>query len=575
MSNRSICFVTLGALALFSEHSWATELTGNMAAATYSYYDNVVIHDLTITGPPGSTLKIVVYGGSITVGANYVGFGVNGNGADGDPGANGTTTTYPGAGGVADIAYNLTLETWPPISDDVDAPQDWPIEVNRSIDLTGGSGGDGGDGYPAWLEAPCVFHAAQNGAAAAPGRKGGTLTIRATGRIEIIAGVNVSGGKGGDGGSGGDAGLPAPGDVAGTATDGQPGGAAGSIILEHTVSAPSSANCILSIDAVHSTEGNMDANGGSGGWGGNGGFSYPSPTNGGIGRNGGPGGTITVHVHNFSMGGNGDVSVRARADGGLGGAGGQGGDSGKASCYLCDSFSWALQGTQGAIAGHGGDGGDAGDINIACSTSFFMQGTSALEASGGDGLLAGRSGRGGTVHTGACGGDCHKGYAVFSGGASQLPGNGGAGGQINISATTVSLLVNNQYHASLAAEGGDGSDSVPGANPGMHCCHNPELAVYGTGSSGGKGGNGGDGGTISLLYSAITIQGNHFHCCGGNPANGGQGSWGTPFGSGGAGGDGGLPGSLIFNGAEIDPGCIVVDGIQGAMGGPNPPCIDP
>ncbi len=237
-----------------------------------------------------------------------------------------------------------------------------------------------------------------------------------------------------------------------------------------------------------------DSSAGSGGDGGAGGSNPTGPgASGGVGGAGGAGGGIdntgTLALDGVTL--SGDAA-------GAGGAGGGGGSGGQGS------------GGAGAAGGSGGAGGAVANLGVLTVTATTINGDSS-----GDG------GTGGTPGPGQQAGSIPAGTTPGPAGAGGAAGDGGAvfnGGQESI--------VNSTFASNVSGDGGAGGNAVA------------VLTAPGTAGSGGAGGNGGaladEGSAITSLQS-VTLAGNDAGT--GGAAGGGAG--GSTPGSAGAAGTGG------------------------------------
>lgn len=515
-------------------------LSGTLPAGEYVFHDeDVTVGNLTVTGTPGSSFVVRVYGGSLQVN-NLTGAGA--------PGA----ASQDGGEG-----FNVVLETWPSQYGNTMGP--WPITI-QSIYVGGGNGGAGATGTHAFDDGcpDCQVTDATRGQKGGDGGGGGDITVRASGDL-TIGGLGASGGSGGDGGSGGSAHLP--GTFPKQGGPGGNGGGGGAIVLEHTASAPANA-WIRITPGGGTTGGGTGGRGGDGGGVGNGGST---PERGANGGHGGSGGSITVTAQNFAVTGLG-------SPGGKGGDGGQGGDGTNASAWSCILFCkficHPLGGTQGAQGGLGGDGGPGGPVTIAVTSDFSS--SFGIATNGGSGGRAGFSGWSG-VDLDFCSEDRCPPATVFAGVPGQLSGSGGGAAEIRLAADTLGLGPN----AILSSRGGDGAVAPPGGETSCHSCEDsPDLV--GQGAQGGQGGSGGGGADIVLAYRILqTAPGSDpFAPCGGNGGNGGDGSGGQPPGIGGLGGGPGSNEATFHNGTPQAPSCAASGGIPGNTGGARPGCAE-
>jgi hypothetical protein len=265
--------------------------------------------------------------------------------------------------------------------------------------------------------------------------------------------------------------------------------------------------------------------------GGNGGVGSPavigaSPVPGGLGGNGGQGGTVsflsgqkvfsgdflstltggqaTINssiAANGGAGGAGGGGVSAAAPGGAGGLGGSGGQvvvlaGGSASLLGPVAVSAGAGGAGGAYGGFGGGGGSGGIVEIFAPTISVAGSIAADGGKAGDGATSGTAG-----------------LAGGSGGA------GAAGGFILIGVINPAAAGGTITIGSVSALGGKGGAAGNGDTP--------------SNTSGGAGGDGGIGGTIVIGETLAGLKGSSASLV-----------YGAMVVAGGAGGAGGAPGGL-------------------------------
>lgn len=537
-------------------------LTGNVPATTYTNFDgDIYIYKANIVvGPGGSrTLTLRAHNGRIIVGSSPSKpelVGINGKGADGGAGANGGT------------GYNVVLETTAVTLGGVNARD---IEIHRAVDCRGGNGGNGVNGAHGYYE--CDYFGATPATDGGAGGHGGNITITGVGPITVSDSLNAGGGAGGLGGYGGN-GIAGPGFAGG---DGGDGGASGTIMISNA-NAPSGS--LVSLYTGGTYVGSVLAEGGLGGDGGAGGLGDPAMA-GGDGGHGGAGGPITIKAKTFTMGAaTGSCAVSsAGASGGMGGDGGDGRMSGCVSnnCPPPNDAQVGIDGSPGGDGGAGGSGGDAASITITSNGQASLGLLCGLNATGGDGAIAGRAGVGGLEQFGGCTPSLCTVWQLLPQGVTPESGDGGNGAAISVTCVSFALTYDapTGRHATIKTSGGNGEVGVKGSPPANYCCGMEQHA--GPGAPGGAGGSGGNGGLINIKYATYSAPGpGHFAYCGGLGRAGGNGSEGFPVGAGGPGGVCGTSGSLTLNNiAQFNPctGCSAPDGADGVNN--YPPCIQP
>jgi hypothetical protein len=565
--------------------------SGPTATGTYIYYhQDVLIHDVVLTGTAGSEFRVIVYNGSIQVGTGLYGLGIDGNGTNG---IHGTDLIPPGAGQPAGIGYSVHLETRPcpqfVVTPGVDAgrglssgdispcalsPGVRPMNISiiHGISLNGGNGGRGANGNNGYFD-ECSYIQAEPGHTATAGAKAGNCTIIAAGDIGIGAGISTRGGQGGDGGSGGSGIIGG----AGVGREGRNGGAGGTVTVRHGPGAPAAAACGLSASQYNT--GWIDTSGGWGGQGGSGGTGNPGPQPGGNGGPGGDAGAVVFQVRQLGLGAGpfcGGTGVSAL--GGGGGHGGSGGSGSASGCFehYCEPLGWRefpLGGSGGASAGMGGDGGKGGKITATIVNDLTVSAYAGMSSDGGPGGSAGISGNGGTETFRCEPRECES-FSGFSGGQSMAGGEGGSAGLITVSGKNMSFgYIDHPLCGvnvgGLSARGGDAQAAVNGAWPGVYCCHELE-AFGGMGTQGGPGGHGGDGNYIYLNHTgvlSVPLGPLHFGMCGGKGSDGGDGSNGRPApGAAGVAGSCGTTGKLVINGSVTVNDCGDCDYVDGQGG---------
>lgn len=527
-------------------------LTGNVPAGTLTYHGDLVIQDVRIVpGPYGErTLTIKVYNGNIDVLPGPVtGMGVDGSG---DDGVNGVDGGPPTAGTAAGEAFNLVLETWPTGTGTTPSPCN--ITIAGPIDVSGGNGGHGAKGNDGYFDKDCNYFDAYSGSTGKPGTDGGSVTIRSSGDIWVTRGIIADGGNGGNGGSAG-YGIMGP---AGYSQPGRDGGNGGSILLEHTAFAPTTAMCVIYSSATMTA--GLYAQGGTGGNGGHGASGYSAAHPGSNAGHGGAGGSITIATRNLWVSAATEGGTRVSTIGGLGGVGGAGGDGLPGNCNGCFNvkppFEFSQPGSSGADSGAGGRGGDGGPITVTVNDDISMGPCSAFFASGGNGNIAGRGGQGGVAGPSCTNFNCGT-FTALLAGATRSSGSGGDAGvisltgkSINVSAPTVDCA------GGLWAVGGDGAPGRNSSPSGRFCCGGQPVAASGV--QGGAAGGGGNGNNIDLTYtSSLSAAANSLNVCGGRGAAGGKGGSGSPAGSGGLGSADGVHGKVYKNGTPQPDTCLI------------------
>ncbi|MDO8788361.1 MAG: filamentous hemagglutinin N-terminal domain-containing protein [Sulfuritalea sp.] len=242
---------------------------------------------------------------------------------------------------------------------------------------------------------------------------------------------------------------------------------------------------LLSYGLLTLGSGGIEASGGKGSDGGEGGLSSA--------RQGGDGGQVTL----TSTTGNITVNGNITAKGGEGGAG----EAGSGSTSY--SGGW----TSGGSGYQGGDGGQGGSITLtATAGNILLSAGVSLNARGGDG---GEGGAGGTGWGHAVSDSGGVFSATGQGGQGGTGGTGGTGGIIGLNATVGGIVM--YGGTSLVASGGTGgAGGAGGVGMGYSATsYYGYASASASGGTGGSGGSGGRGGTVSLAGGSggITIHG--------------------------------------------------------------------
>jgi ferric-dicitrate binding protein FerR (iron transport regulator) len=368
------------------------------------------------------------------------------------------------------------------------------------------------DGGPALNGQSLVIHAVSaslgtvaasfNGgsSSAGPGGTGGVLGVHTQNFLNIAAGVNADGGEGGmdgggtnhaggDGGeiyfstSGGGSGIGISGAVSASGASGPGGGGDGGRIEIHADGGGATVN-------INAT---VIANGGSG-------FN---PMAEGYTGPGGNGGFIQV-------GGNGGVSVfqDTRASGGQGTRGGDGGNiemTSQTGDVVVNFAAVEATGGQGTVAG----GGNGGHVALGASGQVVIVGGGAVAANGGGTGFAGDLGNGGgVVLSGANGVVIDGSYARANAGSGEVGNSdGGNGGNVSVSSASGNIQVTN--FSFIDANGSSATGSGSGGNGGtiFATAFGPITVdnsfLY---ASGGHYGVGGNGGNVTVMANEVNGQ---------------------------------------------------------------------
>lgn len=211
------------------EHTVSAEVVGSGCEISVSGAVILILNaNLTITGDGGESGFTIDGDGSLTVqgtGTLTVIGGAGSAGSNGDPGSDSTGPTNATPG---DDAYSAGSNG----SAGIYVAARGILDVEATVDVTGGAGGAGGNGGDGGNAAA---DSARSGADGGDGKDGGVggVGIHNEGTVIVGGTLTANGGKGGDGGAGGSAGT---GD-GNEGQDGQPGeggnGGAGGIRIDN------------------------------------------------------------------------------------------------------------------------------------------------------------------------------------------------------------------------------------------------------------------------------------------------------------------------------------------------------
>ncbi|MBN8813332.1 MULTISPECIES: autotransporter outer membrane beta-barrel domain-containing protein [unclassified Sphingomonas] len=475
------------------------------AAGDVHQYSNVQRGANGGNGSFGAGVRICIFGGCFTIGANASAGGAGANGPDitatvtpanngnittisdnlpgiaaisaggnGGNGGDGAGNVRGGAGGGAGRGGNVSLTSSVTVS--TSGVRSYGI-LAQSV---AGRGGTGGTGY--------LF---SGGGASGPAAQGGTVTVNNSGQIQTtntgaigILAQSLGGNAGTSGGSYGIVGNPGSGSV---------GGDGGNVTVEHSGIVRTSGVDAIGIQAqsIGGTGGNVGGTGGI-------------ATFGGTAGNGGNGGNATINVRagaEVTTTKSGAYGVFAQS---IGGGGGSAGGSGGLVAF----------GSDGSTAGNGGiasvlvEAGATITTGGANAHGVFVEsvggGGGAGGASGGAVAVGGKGGSGGTggAASATIAGSVRTGGVDARGVFVQSVGGGGGsaegtGGLVSIGGSGTGGGLAGSASASIAATGsvvttGKGADAVfvqsVGGGGGAGSGSGGVVALGGTGGTGGNGG---------------------------------------------------------------------------------------
>jgi len=498
--------------------SGSTTVTFTPAAGDVNYYSDVRVAGDGGNGSFGAGVRICIFGGCFTIGANASDGGAGGRGQDisatitpanhgdistvsddlpgiqvvsqggnGGKGGDGAGNVKGGTGGAAGAGGNVTVASSVTVVTEGDRAHGL---LARSAS---GKGGEGGTGW--------VF---SSGGASGGAGQGGTVLVNQTGNISTsgddavgILGQSLGGSAGTSGSSYG---------VIGDPGRGAAGGNGGSVTINHSGVVETSGKDAYGIQA--------QSIGGSGGNVGNAGGIVAF---GGDGGNGGNGGSATINVltgGRVTTTNSGAYGVFAQSIGGGGGsAGGNGGlvafgssgsNAGNGATATISVAAGALVETQGSnahgvfaesIGGGGGAGGASGGaVAVGGSGGSGGTGGTATATIAGTVTTDGVDARGVFVQSIGGGG----GSAESTGGLVSIGGKGtigGAGGSATATIADTGVITTTKKGADgvfvQSVGGGGGAGSASG----------------GVVALGGKGGAGGAGGTVTVTNAGKVTTG--------------------------------------------------------------------